>query len=630
VPLTPEQRATLWNLDGTPWRGHRVVSARPGTGKTRTLTEYCIDVVGSWSTHYEPWQGMAIVSYTNVAKDELEQKIRIFGRANCLLTHPHFVGTIDSFLNQYLFLPFGAKLMDYPAGRPKLVGEPYNRWQPSYQLRKSCPPSASSLMFFDCYGFSVNGDLIVIDEQPRNVKRDLMRRAEPPTQTNSGKIARMKRYVWSQGYALQNDANYIAYSTLLSSDALTRTFIGHFPVLIVDEAQDMTEVQHALLDRLKSFGQEHIVLMGDEYQAIYEWNTARPTLFAAKMEDTDWNAKTISETFRCSPSICSVLMNISADGAVLAPADTGKNKNYTEPVQVRVYYPDNEQNDVRLAIDDMATSLSEKAPHDGNADEIKTIAVLTRSKEDTARLRGYLTEEASGPTRPLSLDYKLTKDYLRVIYHLLKKDLYGAVGAYETLLFNDGEYASKTDMRTVLAHDWCTESHDSFNYRVTLFKDLREIATALPTDGDAKISDCTVWCSFKLKGMSADKLRRVQQDCASFAGTKQQQDRGLSSLFSTKDERTYLDHPTFSKVKFVFSTVHGVKGETYDGVIFYTKANTSACKCTPSAKSWAKIMQHELVNCENKRIAYVAISRAAQMLFVFAPESGIPTWQSLK
>src|SRR6266571_6768111 len=111
MPLTHDQRSVLWDSGGRPVRGLYVLSARPGTGKTTTLADYCIEVVTRWRSTPQPWQGLAVVSYTNVAKDELELKIRRLGKANILLKAPHFVGTLDAFVNQELFLPFGAPIM---------------------------------------------------------------------------------------------------------------------------------------------------------------------------------------------------------------------------------------------------------------------------------------------------------------------------------------------------------------------------------------------------------------------------------------------------------------------------------------------------------------------------------------
>ena len=128
MSLTSEQRSALWKIDGSPTRGWTVVSARPGTGKTTTVAEYCIDLADRWRD-YKPWQGIAVLSFTNVARRELEHRFSRRGKANQLLASPHFVGTIDAFINQFIFLPFGAHEMGFTGGRPMLVGQPYSFWR---------------------------------------------------------------------------------------------------------------------------------------------------------------------------------------------------------------------------------------------------------------------------------------------------------------------------------------------------------------------------------------------------------------------------------------------------------------------------------------------------------------------
>lgn len=124
MKLTDEQTQALWE-DSNPRLGLRTVSARAGTGKTTVLTDYCIDIAEKWHSIFMPWQGMALLSYTNVAKDELLAKLRKSYGNTSLVNSPHSIETIDSFLNQHVFLPHGGKTIGYPQGRPKLVGEPF-------------------------------------------------------------------------------------------------------------------------------------------------------------------------------------------------------------------------------------------------------------------------------------------------------------------------------------------------------------------------------------------------------------------------------------------------------------------------------------------------------------------------
>jgi DNA helicase-2/ATP-dependent DNA helicase PcrA len=305
MPLNTEQRAALWDHHGHPIVGHRILSARPGTGKTTTLTSYCVDLAQTWSTRYQPWQGIAILSYTNVAKHELQDKIRKLGKAATLLQNPHFVGTVDAFINQHIFLSHGAKPMDMlNSGRPTLVGEPYQQWKSSSGLDSNRPDSAYKTMWFDCYSVALNGQPFRIDKEPRPGVGP----AQEVTTANSARILAMKQHVWACGLALQSDANYLAYQALSSSPALVRAITRRFPVVIVDEAQDLTEIQHAIVDRLVAAGLEHTILVGDENQAIYEWNTARPELFTAKAAPTPpWTTASLTQSYRCSPAICQTL-----------------------------------------------------------------------------------------------------------------------------------------------------------------------------------------------------------------------------------------------------------------------------------------------------------------------------------
>jgi hypothetical protein len=623
MALTAEQRAAFWDGD-SPWRGHRVVSARPGTGKTTTVTEYCIDLARDWGSRYAPWQGMAVVSYTNVAKDELEHKVR--GRdGNALLSPPHFVGTIDAFLNQYLFLPFGAKHMAYAGGRPRLVGEPHGQWRVPDGLWGGSPANAYKPPYFDCYGFDADGEPVQLREGQMADGKKIY----PVSDGNRRKITAMKQYIWSRGYALQNDANYIAYALLANSDSLTQATINRFPVIVVDEAQDMTEVQHALLDHLRASGQKHIVLIGDEYQAIYEWNTARPQFFLDKKRDEDtWHPKTISETFRCSPAISSMLSNMAAGDVKLSPSTKGKNQHYLDPVQVVECDPADDKA-IRAAIDEMARRLHDREPHDDGA-SVKTVAVLSRGKDDLPRLQGLLTGSAARPSGQIVWGNRLSKDYLRVVHCLLANDLHAAMAAYETLLFNEaGTYASKADMRAALTRRWAGDAGSVADYRIAMFADLQPIRAALPGQTDPTIADCAACCSATLTALPAGKLAGIKADCVRL-GAATDQNRPLASVFAAKGERMDIRHPTYGSVRLLFSTIHGVKGETHDGVIFYTKPTVGKpCSCRDRASGWKKLLQHDLVNCESKRLAYVALSRAAQLLTVLAPESTAAAWSAL-
>lgn len=144
--LNSDQRATLWdessNLIKT---GNIKITARPGTGKTNTITEYCIEYSREWTNEHKPYEGMAILSYTNVAKNEIELKIKENSEGYELLKYPHYIGTFDSFVNRFILLPYSSRVIDFQ-GRPTLIGEPFT---PDKATNKTVRTPPRPISYFD-------------------------------------------------------------------------------------------------------------------------------------------------------------------------------------------------------------------------------------------------------------------------------------------------------------------------------------------------------------------------------------------------------------------------------------------------------------------------------------------------
>ncbi|WP_169792576.1 UvrD-helicase domain-containing protein [Actinoplanes rectilineatus] len=630
MPLNNEQRAALWDHHGKPVSGQRILSARPGTGKTTTLTSYCIDLVEHWHERHQPWQGIAMLSYTNVAKDEIEHKIRKLGKAEALLQNPHFVGTVDAFLNQYIFLPHGTRPMAFTGERPKLTGEPYQQWKNHWALDNTKPSSAYSTMWFDCYTIGLNGKPLRIDATPRPAKPKPVI-AQPVTDANTAKIVATKRHVWSTGLALQADANYLAYQALLTSPALTSAIIRRFPVLIIDEAQDLTDIQHAIVDHLITAGLRHVVLVGDENQAIYEWNTARPELFTAKATaGPPWTSHALTASYRCSPAICTTLTALAGDGSQLAPAEDGKNRTYPAPVTVRPFAASDGTGELKAAIDELAATLSKTTPHDGNETNVKTLLILARGAEHARQLEAAYSGITATATKRTVWEDPLTRDFLRVLYLINISDQYAAVEAYETLLRKLGDHRSTADMRTAAKRALGIAEDEGAAYRIALFDDLKELEAALSKEPCSLISDCAAICTTALRAIPANRSARFEKDCAGFAADdKKEQDRLLSSLFGAREARHWIKHSSYSDVHVAFATAHASKGETHDAVLLVVKSRTLSCGCPQSAAMWNKILKHSMTECETKRIVYVALSRAAQNLMILAPAGSDECWRDL-
>lgn len=77
--------------------------AVPGSGKTTLLGAKLALMAARWPHER---RGICILTHTNVAREEIENCLRSVPHGARLLLYPHFIGTIQSFVNRFLALPW--------------------------------------------------------------------------------------------------------------------------------------------------------------------------------------------------------------------------------------------------------------------------------------------------------------------------------------------------------------------------------------------------------------------------------------------------------------------------------------------------------------------------------------------
>ncbi len=581
-----------------------------------------------------------MVSYTNVAKDEIKTKLQKSRGNTSLINHPHSIETIDSFLNKNIFLLHGGDYMDFPNGRPQLVGEPFSTFKSKDSTIINRFNSISNLD----YGYIFDKTYYGIDDRiypnfghvkyGNNGKvtvaiRQGSKAASIPWFNNGGVeskyVQALRAYKVTkhkEGLVSQADANYFAYKVLLNSSHLTKSIIKRYPIFIIDEAQDMTEIQHAILDHLIENGLKNVVMIGDEQQAIYEWNTARPELFTQKVADDNWLEHEISGTFRSSQNICNALNSLTISGNI-KPAYGSKNSNYTDDVEIINWSIKDNDAGLRFKtiVDDLAQHISVRNPH--NEGELR-LAILARSKEDAAQYRAFCVENPNLKVEPAEFNHAHSRGILRVAYHLTVGDRYNAFKAYERTLYKLSDASSLESMKAELLSKLGLDESYPYSYRKTLYADLLTIESQL-SDDEPMVSKLSKISEWQLKALSSNITDEIKSDYAAIA----MNDQPIANMLVSQNEKPVDYHSIYKNVRLVFSTIHGVKGETYDGVLYALREKTLACGCPNHSTTLnLKITEHKMLECENKRIQYVAMSRAAQSLWV-AVASDNQKWQTL-
>lgn len=544
---------------------------------------------------YKPWQGLAILSYTNVAAEELGHRLE--ERPGIPhISYPHFSGTIDSFLNQFIFLPHGGKAMGANR-RPKLVGEPHAAWKGRNDPERC----------FTYIDYLVDGSLQV--DAGRIAGKIGRHRSQVESKLSA--IADSKAGVNKRGFATQSDANYFAYKVLKENLRLARALALRFPVVVIDEAQDMTEMQHALWDTLIEVGLQNVVLIGDHRQAIYEWNTARPELFVSKFKA--WNGTTLDHTFRCSKEICDVLHKIS--GEAIVPEPSNKNSGYKHQVKVL------ERSNIESAIKEACYLLAEEVPHSGN--QVR-LAVLTRGKKDLNAIQTLLAGHK--PEKEIGIEKLtgLTRRFLSLVGFVASGNKRQSFRAYETLLKYAGGFESNEATRVFFSEKWNSGSNpSSLGYRKTVLEQIAKIEKLVLLSPASPLLSFVNNEEFVLSGLEPENIKEIEENIAPLKNIP------FNALLSAGNESKIELQGQHPKVCLTLSTIHGVKGETFDGVILAINNIGGKCKCKKSStKHLTVLREHNLLECETKRIFYVAASRAAQLLY-FVIESELDQWREL-
>jgi superfamily I DNA/RNA helicase len=78
------------------------VAACPGSGKTTVLIAKLAILAKKWKYRT---RGLCVLSHTNAARKIIENRLGNSSEGRRLLSYPHFIGTIHSFVNEFLAIP---------------------------------------------------------------------------------------------------------------------------------------------------------------------------------------------------------------------------------------------------------------------------------------------------------------------------------------------------------------------------------------------------------------------------------------------------------------------------------------------------------------------------------------------
>ncbi|TXJ27616.1 MAG: hypothetical protein E6Q24_07210 [Chitinophagaceae bacterium] len=565
-------------------RGKIVLNACPGSGKTTCIIYKLASLEKECLQRHGPYAGIACLSFTNVAKQEMLKKYKAAYAKE--FRYPHLVSTIDSFINHYITLPF-YNLLNKEFSRPTVVDQ------------------ASVIdnifkIWYKVNGKMVEGIIPPLNKHKTKDNRPLYRSYPPSTIwiNASGKFtfkgttpgaANVDEAVFQQygkevfqiktkkGVITSGDSAFLALHLLKTYDRIGKYLVKRFPYLLIDEAQDNSEIQHLIFDKLVAEGLTNIELIGDPYQSLYEWRDAKPELFIKKYTDPSWTGLPLSQNRRSVQRIidCFSIVRNPVDDAIT----TIDVKDLEIPIHIYRYAAENR---------DQVVQDFEKKCSDYN---FQNTQVVVRGHNLRDAMLGNTSEVNPWKTyHPSSL--------LAVRHHFEANETKEAVDSLRKLVleFQNPEigYTALQDLQKNRKEDYLFNGKlYSFLYNIPptslSFEDWSDASVkALKKEFDV---DGTDYFKFKLK-MNGFKM---------------------ADLKNEKVNRYFYRAGT-GQSTIPITTIHQVKGSTLNAVLYFLDDSSEG-----TSVSFKDFKVSVGFPKEKQRLIYVACSRPEQLLALALP-----------
>ncbi|MBF0247996.1 MAG: ATP-dependent helicase [Alphaproteobacteria bacterium] len=234
------------------------VAACPGSGKTTLLVAKLAIMARKWT---DTRRGICVLSHTNVARNEIEQRLGSTAEGQALLGYPHFIGTIHGFVDRFLGMPW-IKACGFPVSIIDTEAALARRWKrlpvptrTALENKRNGP----GILQIDATDFSV-GD--VSWGRGGTLGRH--------TVTYRNMVAACRETA-EAGYFCYEDPFLWGRELTETAPETIETLRTRFPILFIDEAQDNSELQSSILHRVFVDGEADVIWQrfGDANQAIF-------------------------------------------------------------------------------------------------------------------------------------------------------------------------------------------------------------------------------------------------------------------------------------------------------------------------------------------------------------------------
>lgn len=427
-----------------------------------------------------------------------------------------------------------------------------------------------------------------------------------------------------------DDQMLYAYNMLRKDPGVLAYFQNRYPYICVDEAQDTSKIQHAIIALLAA-GTGNLFMVGDEDQSIYGFRAAYPeALLSFEKKHPGAKVLLMEENFRSNAKIVEAAdkfiqkNTLRHEKHMRAAREAGADIREISLKSRKAQYVY-----LMKAAQECTTGMagmSGSEEHRGRADaSVTETAVLYRDNECAIPLIDLL-ERKNIPYRMRNADlsfftHRTVLDVQNIIrFAMDPKDteLFMQIYYRLKLFFNKKDalrYAQISQEKDMEVLDVALKYGNLEKYQEDNIRNLkRQMVRILNMPGDEAVNQILTYMGYqdylKKMGMNVNKLETVK-----LIGSRVESPEKL--LERLEELRTIIQEKVSDKdCPFILSTMHASKGLEYDTVYLLDVMDgilPEKVLANPRTASKEELETYE----EERRLFYVGVTRAKNQLNVF-------------
>lgn len=427
-----------------------------------------------------------------------------------------------------------------------------------------------------------------------------------------------------------DDQMLYAYNILRKDLGVLAYFQNRYPYICVDEAQDTSKIQHAIIALLAA-GTGNLFMVGDEDQSIYGFRAAYPeALLLFEKKHPGAKVLLMEENFRSNAKIVEAAdkfiqkNTLRHEKHMRAAREAGADIREISLKSRKAQYVY-----LMKAAQECTTGMagmSGSEEHRGRADaSVTETAVLYRDNECAIPLIDLL-ERKNIPYRMRNADLSFfthrtvldVQNIIRFAMNPKDTELFMQIYYRLKLFFNKKDalrYAQISQEKDMEVLDAALKYGNLEKYQEDNIRNLkRQMVRILNMPGDEAVNQILTYMGYqdylKKMGMNANKLETVK-----LIGSRVESPEKL--LERLEELRTIIQEKVSDKdCPFILSTMHASKGLEYDTVYLLDVMDgilPEKVLANPRTASKEELETYE----EERRLFYVGVTRAKNQLNVF-------------